>query len=80
MKTIFAILLSWWAFLHAARIILVLLLGAFGIAEPAWSQSFTEVYSDLFLNNKMLFLSFSPAIWLLLWMTTGSPRILPWRK
>ena len=70
---------SWWAFLHAARIILVLFLGAFGIAEPAWSQSFTEVYSALFLNNKILFLSFSPGVWLLLWLFTGQPTLLPWR-
>ena len=22
----------------------------------------------------------SPAVWLVLWIVTGSPRILPWRK
>ena len=28
----------------------------------------------------MWILSITPAVWLVLWIVTGSPRILPWRK
>ncbi|MAB65115.1 MAG: hypothetical protein CMG98_13785 [Marinovum sp.] len=38
-----------------------------------------EFYS-LVLERHLMEAAISPAVWLVLWIVTGSPRILPWRK
>jgi hypothetical protein len=74
-------LLAWWAFLHAGLLLDLTILWALGITPStiAWFGAFVDAYSDFFLMNGVLFLSFAPAVWFTLRLATGRSRILPWR-
>lgn len=80
MKERFLLAMSWWAFVHAALVASVFVGFAFG----------TDVMGDFVKdgyarplaggNWEQFALIFSPVVWAVLWIVTGSPRILPWRK
>ena len=70
---------AWVAFVHAVLIgysaFCVLVLDV----RDYSGEEFVNIYArELFDNSKVLVLGFAPAIWLTLWITTGSPRLLPW--
>ena len=82
MKERFLLAVSWLAFANAAFLGLVLSLAVLGIkgGDLPLLDSMASVYEDLMLNSLTLAVGLSPSIWLVLWIVTGSPRILPWRK
>ena len=68
MKERFLLTVSWGAFAWAAYICLALALNADNLGRLVSQDEF------------LLAAAISPAVWLVLWIVTGSPRILPWRK
>ena len=81
--------MSWYAFGHAAFVVGVFstaaLIEFIDIYEPSPLEEFFSVYVDIY---KELFgrrywdfamWGASPTIWLGLWLTTGKPRIMPWK-
>ena len=75
MKERFLLAVSWGAFLNFVvlwGVVLVALMKSASAVDSA-AQIFT---SGLF----WMWLAPSLAVWLVLWIVTGSPRILPWRK
>lgn len=82
MKERFVLAVSWWVFLHAAVLYLVFA----AVALFDWSPGDGVVndlldgyYDGLWQSLPMAF-GFPVAAWVVLWIVTGSPRILPWRK
>ena len=86
MKERLTLLLSWYAFAHAAvaatAVLLIIVLGL----EPSglvntMLESYTDIFRDLFGRDydEAVFFLLTPAIWLGLWLTTGKPRFLPWK-
>ena len=78
MKERLILALSWYAFAHG------LLVGVF-LIEPDFSYDYYKVYDSMFWGSlsglhELVFFGISPAIWLGLWITAGTPRILPWQK
>ena len=41
---------------------------------------YSDYVSTVFAGEEIIAYAVSPAIWLLSYVTTGAPRILPWRK
>ena len=86
MKNLFATFFCWWAFLHVIWMALTFIL--WGIADlddnnpiTVASELIYDYYAfDLFQMNGWVILSFAPAIWGTLRVTTGGWCILPWRK
>lgn len=81
---------QWWAFLHALFVItfvpMVILTSKRGMFED--DPSLYELLASNYGNFLALLpggeiawgLALSPVLWLILWITTGRARILPWRK
>ena len=76
-----AVILSWWAFVHA-------LLLTIGLADKVNSSlpiptsevgRFLSDYASLNQNNIICY-GFAPAVWVLLYLVTGRVAILPWRR
>ena len=77
----FAVILSWWAFIHVVLIII-------GIADEMNSSlpiptsevgRFIRDYSALY-QHEIIYYGFSPALWVLLYLVTGRVALLPWRR
>ena len=77
----FAVILSWWAFIHVVLIII-------GIADEMNSSlpiptsevgRFIRDYSVLY-QHEIIYYGFSPALWVLLYLVTGRVALLPWRR
>lgn len=53
-------------------------------ADPSLYERIIGVYGDflaLLPRGEVLSgVALSPALWAILWITIGSPRILPWKK
>lgn len=64
--------LSWWAFLHACLLALSVVMFEIGVLS-----SFGRL--ETFMQDYFLF-AVSPAIWVVLYIQTGSARILPWNQ
>ena len=83
MKERLTLLLSWFAFAHTAAIagslllIIVLGLEPSGLVNTTL-ENYADIFRDLFGSENVVFVA-PPAIWLGLWLTTGKPRILPWK-
>ena len=80
MKTRITLALAWWAFVHA-----ILLLAGFidqmNSSLPITTSElgrFVSDYSTIYQDEIILY-ALSPAIWLGLWLTTGNPKVLPWK-
>ena len=84
MKERLTLAVSWWCFVHASLLGLVALLTAANflgadINEAMSALAPIEFYFDLFPADALIF-GFPFIGWIGLWIVTGSPRILPWRK
>lgn len=83
MKDRVFIVLSWIAFAHAL-IVLAGVLDGMNSSLPIPTSEVGRFYSDyvstVFAGEEIIAYAVSPAIWLLSYVTTGAPRILPWRK
>ena len=83
-------LTQWWAFLHFLFVMtfipMVILTSKRGMFEddPSLYELFVGIYGNflaLLPGGEIVWgLALSPALWLVLWITTGRARILPWRK
>ena len=80
MKGTLTLALSWWAFLHIALIAIAV--ADWQIGSRAIGNFIEATYFDFFLLffEDALFLNLSLIIWVALYVFTGSPRLLPWRK
>ena len=81
MKERLTLAFSWWAFLHTVALAVAFADWEFGSKTigPVLEDNYLEIFQ--FLPEKEAFVfGFSPAIWLVLWIVTGSPRILPWKR
>ena len=91
MKERLTLALSWYAFAHAAILVpaigivlsvqfLDLEIARGGFIDMSFGSYF-EIYEAVFgfEYDVVAIIGASPAIWFGLWLTTGKPRILPWR-
>ena len=89
LKTAATQIASWAAFANAVVIGTLIAMDVAALpyeATPKWVVSVGEFYGDfwnLFVSNDgrlYAAVACSPILWLILWITTGSPRFLPWKK
>ncbi len=84
MKERLTLAVSWWCFVHASLLGLAALLTAANFLGADINEAMSaleplELYFHLFPTDALIF--GVPFIgWIGLWIVTGSPRILPWRK
>ena len=85
MRALLVNILAWWAFAHVLWIVTTFILwGIINISDENPLTDISETVYDiyafgLFQMRGWLILGFSPAIWILLRLLTGSSRALPWR-
>ena len=83
MKDRVFIVLSWIAFVHAL-IVLTSVLDGMNNSLPIPTSEVARFYRDylstLFAGEEIIAYAASPVIWLLSYVVTGAPRILPWKK
>ena len=82
MKERLILAVSWWCFAHASLIgFLVIPFEVFDVkgSDLGVFGDLAEGYFNLFQADELIFV-FPVISWLVLWIVTGSPRILPWRK
>lgn len=83
MKDRVFIVLSWIAFAHAL-IVLAGVLDGMNNSLPIPTSEVGRFYSDylstVFAGEEIIAYAVSPVIWLLSYVATGKPRILPWKK
>ena len=83
MKDRVFIVLSWIAFAHAL-IVLAGALDGMNNSLPIPTSEVGRFYSDylstVFAGEEIIAYAASPVIWLLSYVVTGAPRILPWKK
>ena len=83
MKDRIFIVLSWVAFAHAL-IVLAGVLDRMNNSLPIPTSDVGRFYSDylstVFSGEEIIAYAASPVIWLLSYVVTGTPRILPWKK
>ena len=80
MKYGLATVLAWWAFLHATAVISGLIAHETGLRRghvPLVDDYLNAVSA---FSGAWLVMGLAPAIWVTLFIWTGSPRILPWRQ
>ena len=79
---------QWSAFLNAFLLLCGLFLVGIGYEQPPqWYKLIFDFYQDGFkalglygTAAEFAMFAYSPAVWLILWIATGSPSILPWEK
>lgn len=80
MKEKLALALSWWAFMHIVFVAALFASSRFGVTVISnflygiYFEAVPYVVEDEFVFNLPLL------IWVALYVFTGSPRLLPWRK
>ena len=83
MKDRVFIVLSWIAFVHAL-IVLTSVLDGMNNSLPIPTSEVARFYRDylstVFAGEEIIAYAASPVIWLLSYVVTGEPRILPWKK
>ena len=83
MKDRVFIVLSWISFAHAL-IVLAGVLDGMNSALPILTSEVGRFYRDylstVFAGEEIIAYAASPVIWLLSYLVTGTPRILPWRQ
>ena len=76
-------LLSWAAFAHAL-VVLAGVLDGMNNSLPIPTSEVGRFYSDyistVFTGEEIIAYAVSPVIWLLSYVATGTPKVLPWRK
>lgn len=77
MKERLANVLAWWAFVHA--LIIALAIATAGGKKTELEHAM-DYYFDVFLDSPTLLLAFAPVTWMALYVLTGNPRILPWKR
>jgi hypothetical protein len=86
MRQLLSGVLAWWALLHLSWMVITFLLwGVINISDEnpltVISESIYDVYAfGVFRMQWWLILGFAPLCWLLNFIVTGSPRILPWKR
>ena len=80
MKGTLTLALSWWAFLHIALIAIAV--ADWQIGSRAIGNFISDIYLDPFssFSEEPVILNLPLIIWVALYVFTGSPRLLPWRK
>ena len=75
-----ALALSWWAFLHV--VFLVALIASSRFDVTAISNFLYGIYFEVvpYVAEDELVFNLPLLIWVALYVFTGSPRLLPWRK
>lgn len=80
----FKLLASWVAFINAAIVAYALVMQT--MISVSWIErsevfgnELLQAYFDMVGGDTGVLL-ISPVIWGVLWVTTGSPRFLPWKK
>ena len=81
MKERFLLTVSWLAFANGVTISVIGVLVALDIQpeQIGLAGEVLEGYAD-FMDSPVTAIGLSVAIWLVLWIVTGSPRFLPWRR
>ena len=83
MKDRVFIVLSWVAFAQAL-IVLAGVLNGMNTSLPIPTSRVGRFYSDyvstVFAGKEIIAYAASPAIWLVSYVVTGAPRILPWKN
>ena len=84
MKERLTLAVSWWCLVHAWLLGLAVLMTAAELVGADINEAMSalapiEFYFDLFPADALT-IGFPFIGWIGLWMVTGSPRILPWRK
>ena len=79
MKDRIFIVLSWVAFAHAL-IVLDGMNSSLPIPTSEVGRFYTDYVSTVFASEEIIAYAASPVIWLLSYVVTGAPRILPWKK
>ena len=83
MKERIFILLSWAAFAHVL-IVLVGVLDGMNNSLPIPTSEVARFYSDyistVFAGEEIVAYAVSPVVWLLSYVATGTPKILPWKR
>ena len=74
MKERLLLAVSWGNFLFFVLLCGLVLSASTGAITP---PSAAKIFTD---KDFLMFLAISPAVWLVLWIVTGSSRILLWRK
>ena len=77
------IVLAWIAFAHASSVLAGVLDGmnnSLPIPTGEVGRFCGDCVSAVFAGEEIMAYAASPAIWLLSYVATGDPRILPWRK
>jgi hypothetical protein len=76
-----AVILSWWALVHAVLLII-------GLTDEMNSSlpiptsevgRFISDYASIY-QNEFIYYGFAPTVWVLLYLVTGRVAILPWRR
>ena len=80
MKEKISLVLSWWAFLHA--VVIAIALADWQMGSQALGNFIADIYLDPFssFSEEPFVLNLPLVIWAALYVFTGSPRFLPWRK
>ena len=76
-------LLAWVAFAHGLMVVAGVLDGmnsALPIPTSEVGRFYSDYQSTVFAGEEIIAYAVSPVIWLLSYIVTGAPRILPWRK
>lgn len=83
MKDRIFIVLSWVAFAHVLIVVAGVLDGlnsALPIPTSEVGRFYRDYLSTVFAGEDIIAYAASPVIWLLSYVVTGLPRILPWRQ
>lgn len=83
MKDRVFIVLSWAAFAHALIVVAGVLDGLNSVLPIPTSEVgrfYRDYLSTVFAGEDIIAYAASPVIWLLSYVVTGTPRILPWRQ
>tara|TARA_B100001059_G_C17664188_1_gene491034 strand:+ start:498 stop:764 length:267 start_codon:yes stop_codon:yes gene_type:complete len=80
MREKISLVLSWWACLHVASIAIAV--ADWQIGSRAIGNLIADMYLDPFssFSEEPIVLNLPLIIWAALYVFTGSPRFLPWRK
>ena len=73
--------LAWVAFTNAVILVAGTVLFLAGVTTNDFGVLGERVtaYMAMYVRNDIYALMLSPAVWLVTWILTGRPRILPWR-
>ena len=76
-----AVILSWWALVHAV-VLIIGLADEMNSSLPIPTSEVGRLISDYasLYQNEFIYYGFAPTVWVLLYLVTGRVAILPWRR